>query len=657
MTRNYSALCSIVACGAVSALFAPLAMAQQFQDQTAARYPVHPAEYTNQITVGDIDGDTDLDLIFANGQGYMAAGAPLQLRVFINNGSGTFTDESALRAAGQLFIARGAELGDVEGDGDLDIVIAQDFSRQPQLLINNGLGFFTNETLTRMPVMLLGSARAQFADVDNDGDLDIYLISGGASRWGTGAGVMLINNGSGVFADETVARMPVPQNTVSEPMDCIFGDIDGDFDLDLRIGSTGSNQGRIFKNNGSGVFTNSTSPSDANCYSYDFGDIDADGDLDMLGANASAANPNSELLLRNNGSGAFASATFPISSIDDNDSKFIDYDNDGDLDLVVASLGSTERFYTNNGAGTFVLQAGVITAVSDASLDVKVADLTGDGRLDVVTAQGESGSFANRIYVNVTGPADTQLPKIVKTEQVASTQNTAGPYHVRTIVYDSMSSDRGFHAKGIFLNYSVNGGGTQQVPMKWVGNSEWRGGIPGQAAGSTVNYYVTAIDFNNNLGTGPTLSVTILFPPCPSDITGDHTTNVNDLLAVINAWGQSAAVHNVSVHDQTFDPPVVNAKAGDTVKWTWVNGVHTITSGSTCSGDGRFNQPLSSGSWQYVIPHDFVGSIPYFCTPHCGSGMTGTLNATAFAADVNGDGTVNVNDLLAVINGWGACPQ
>lgn len=631
------------------------AVAQQFQDQTAARFPAGPNEYTNQLTIGDIDNDGDMDILWANGQGYSAAGAPLQLRVYINNGNGVFTDESNARAAEQLFIARGVELGDVDDDGDLDAIIAQDFSRQPQILINNGSGFFTNETAARFPVILLGSARGQLADVDNDGDLDAYFINGGASRWGTGMGRLFINNGSGFFTDETVARMP--NQTVSEPQDCIFGDIDGDFDLDLRIGSTASNQGRIYKNNGAGVFSIATAPSDNNTYSYDFGDMDGDGDLDMLGANSNPVNLNSELLLRNNGSGTYSSVTFPIATIDDNDSKFIDIDNDGDRDLVIASLGSTERFYTNNGTGTYTLLNGVITAVADASLDIKAADLNGDGRLDLVTAQGESGSFVNRIYMNVTGPPDTIPPVIVKTETLTNTQNTAGPYYVRTVVYDSHTSDRGFHPKQMLLKYSVNGGPTQQVNMKWVGNSVWRGGIPGQPAGSTISYFVSATDHNNNIGNGNAQSFDILFPPCPPDINGDHVVNVVDMLAVINAWGQSNVVHDVQVTDFAFTPSQVNAKSGDTVRWNWVEGIHTITSGSVCTPDGRFNQAISSGSWQYVIPQDFSGAIPYYCAPHCAFGMTGNIDVAPFDVDVNGDGTVNVGDLLGVINGWGACPQ
>ncbi len=660
MNPTKSMLARIATLAILCSAYQTPALAQQFQDQTASLFPPGLLEYTNQLTIGDIDNDGDLDIIFANGGDYSTAGAPQQLRIFINNGSATFTDESSTRAAGALFLCRGAELGDVDGDGDLDIIVAQDFARQPQLLINNGSGVFSNQTAARLPVMLLSSTRGQFADVDNDGDLDIYLVNGGASRFGTAKGVLWINNGLGFFTDETASRMP--NETVIQPMDCIFGDIDGNFTLDLIIASrnttASTTNGKTYKNNGLGVFTGVTSPSEKNNYSYDLGDMDGDGDLDLLGANAHPTSTNSELLGRNNGSGSFTSSTFPTNTIDDNDSKFFDYDNDGDMDLIIASLGTTERIYSNNGTGTFTLVNGLITAVSDSSLDVKVADLNNDGRLDVVTAQGESGSFTNRIYMNVSGRPDTQLPRIVKTEQVPDSLSSPGGWVVRTVVYDNMSSDRGFFDKGIKLNYSVGALTTNQVSMKWVGNSEWRGVIPAQPSGSVVTYFVTARDWSNNLATGPNMVFNVLYPPCPADTNGDHQVNVADLLGVINTWGNITHItHVVTVQDFTFSPAVVNAKSGDTIEWDWVGGVHTLTSGSACTGDGRFNQAFGSGSWFYGIPLDFKGAIPYFCTPHCSFGMTANINVADIPTDINNDGAINVTDLLAVINSCGACPQ
>ncbi len=646
------------ACGGVVGL---PAFAQQFQDQTAARFPTQdPLEYTNQVTVGDLNGDGHLDIVWANGGDYSTPGTPQKLRIYINDGTGHFTDETDARTGGLTFLARGVELGDVDGDGDLDIVVAQDFNRIPALLINDGKGNFTNETAIRLPQIPLSSSRVQLADVDNDGDLDLYFTNGGSvNRWGSGQGKLYINDGNGFFTDETAARMPA--GNISEPMDAIFGDIDGDFDLDLRIASTANNQSKMYRNNGAGIFTAISMPADQNCSSYDFGDIDNNGTLDLFGVNGDASGSNTEVLFTNDGSGAFFNASSQLLTnpfVIDSDSKFFDYDNDGDLDLIVARIGGPDRIYINNGIGFFSVVPDMMTPITNSSLDVEVADFNGDGRLDIVTAQGESGDFTNRIYINVTGPADTIPPNVLRTEQLSNTADTTGPYAVRAAIFDSHTSDRGFHSKGVYLNYSVNGQPMQQVPMRWVGNSLWRGEIPGQDHNSTISYFVTALDFNNNEGVGETRSFNILPAPCPGDVTGDRVVNVDDLLTIIGAWGQTTSVVDVGVAGFSFVPATVKARTGDTVRWTQISGFHTVTSGSDCTPDGMFNAPITNKSpiFEYVIPADAPANIPYYCLPHCHFGMVGMIEVEPFAVDTTGDGVVNVDDLLLVIGAWGTCP-
>ncbi len=509
------------------------AWGQQILEETSTRFPnPNPAEYTNQLTIGDLDGDTDLDIVFANGGNFGSPGPQLVQRVYINDGSGHFTDESVARL-NFSGLCRGVELGDIDGDGDLDMIFAQDFNRLPALFVNDGAGFFTNVTAGQLPNITLSSSRAQFGDIDNDGDLDLYIVSGSNNRFGCGQYRVYVNDGAGFFTDETASRHPI--GNVCQNMDCIFGDIDNDFDLDIRTGSTGSNNSRLYGNDGTGVFTLlNTIPPDSSCYSYDFGDIDGDGDLDLLGINAGSGT--SELLLVNDG-GVFTNVSGNISpntSLDDNDSKFFDYDDDGDLDLIIARLGSGgERVYENIH-GLFMQVSGVIQVNSDSSLDLMVADLTGNGKLDVVTAQGESGNFQNRIYIN-SGPADTHPPRIISTEQVQDTEDTAGPYIIRALILDDMSSDRNFFDKGISLHYSVNGGDSEVVPMRYSGGQVYRGALPGQSECSEVEYWVTGTDFNNNTGTGETHSFAVGGPP--ADLDGDCDVDAADLAQLLGAWG------------------------------------------------------------------------------------------------------------------------
>jgi hypothetical protein len=527
----------LAAVAVVLAIGGPVA-AQQFFDRTSSLFPTpNPSEWTNQLTIGDLDGDGALDIVFANGGNFSSAGTPQTQRVYINGGGGAFTDESAARL-GFSGLCRGVELGDIDADGDLDMIFVQDFQRLPALFRNDGAGNFTNITATHLPSITLSSSRAQFGDIDNDGDLDLYITNGATNRFGCGQYMVYVNDGTGVFTDETAARHPI--GSFCENMDCIFGDIDNDYDLDVMTAGTGTNNSRLFVNDGTGVFTQGAFPGDTTCYSYDFGDVDGDGFIDLLGANGLTGS-SSEILLINNGNGTFTNASSQISpnpSQDDNDSKFLDYDDDGDLDLLIARLGSGgEKLYANDGNGNFTQTSGVVEVISDSSLDLVVADLNGNGRFEFVTAQGESGSFQNRIYANV-GPADTHPPVVVSTERQLDTADRVGPYVIRALILDSMTSDRNFFDRGIELHYTRDGGPDQVVPMRHSGGQVYRGEIPGQTLGGLIEYSVTARDFANNVGTGATLD---FFVDRLGDVDGDTFTDVTDLLAVLGAWGPCPA--------------------------------------------------------------------------------------------------------------------
>jgi len=533
--------------GAVIAVLtgANAALAQQFADQTSTRFPVQ-SEYTNYIAVGDIDGDSDLDICFANGQGYSSLGTLLKPRIYINSGAGVFTDQTDARVAGITGCFRSAEFGDVDLDGDLDLLLGQDYNRQTLLLINNGAGVFANETVGRIPTLNTSTARATFGDVDGDGDFDIAMCNSGSSnRFGTGQPRLYLNDGTGRFNDVTAANLP--QGNVSQQMDLLFLDADGDFDLDLFLVTRAStpNQSRLWINGGTGVFTNlGNFPSDATAYAYDAGDIDGDGDLDLLGTNAGTSNQ--ELLARNaNGLGTswtnISTSISPNPTSDDNDSKFFDIDNDGDFDLVIATLGSTKRIYRNtNGQGAFTQVTNAITSSTDSSLDVKVADFDGDGDYDIVTGQGESGAFQNRIYIN-SGPSDTIAPTIVRTEQVVPGSAAGEPRSVRVTLRDGYTSHMGFHARSVLLRYGLQGQLTQSVSMRLTGNCLWRGVIPPQVAGSVVSYSVQATDAVGNVGNGPVLTFTEPgTPPNPGDRNNDGVVDGQDLTIVLAAFGTSA---------------------------------------------------------------------------------------------------------------------
>ena len=83
----------------------------------------------------------------------------------------------------------------------------------------------------------------------------------------------------------------------------------------------------------------------------------------------------------------------------------------------------------------------------------------------------------------------------------------------------------------------------------------------------------------------------------------------------------------IETDGNTFSPDVVEVAVGDTIRWERTAGTHTATSGAKCMSDGLFDGELSAVSpvFEWVVPEGVDAEIPYFCTPHCGMGMTGTI--------------------------------
>jgi plastocyanin len=102
-------------------------------------------------------------------------------------------------------------------------------------------------------------------------------------------------------------------------------------------------------------------------------------------------------------------------------------------------------------------------------------------------------------------------------------------------------------------------------------------------------------------------------------------------LALLGAgFGMSAhaATVEVQVENFQFSPAAISIQTGDTVRWTWISGSHSVTSGSNCSSNGSFDSGIQSPSFSYSRTFNKPGKVPYFCTPHCGTGMVGTINVS-----------------------------
>jgi len=521
------------------ALLAPFlllttAAAQQFVDETKDRFPnPNPKDYTHQVTLGDVDGDGDLDIVFANANAYEkpAVDATVhQSRLYINDGKGVFTDETAARLDLEPGWYRDADLADLDADNDLDLILAGAFGFGPKLLINDGKGNFTDETAGRAPAYdgWWGAATA-VGDVDMDGDLDLYFTNAGTKMFGPPGGQdrLWINAGGGLFTDETVGRMPVLKTRAT--IQVRFCDIDNDTDLDVVV-TNRDIKSNLLLNDSSGHFSDGSFllvPDGKHSYEIQAGDLTGDSLIDLLVANGHKSSSTKELLMINSVDGAstgFVDGTDLLMGAagvnpkaDDNETELFDVDADGDFDVIVAAISpGAERVLINDGNGFLTLQEGAFGAVSDATLDLEIGDLDGDGRADIVTAQGESGSYENRVYMN-TGPKDDKAPLITHVNAAGPLGAYLGPVPIVARVSDANTSDTGPR----ILEATVNG-----TPMRWAGGSLFWGLTGDGLIKEAFTVKVTATDPLGNASTSGSITIS---PRHPLDVFEDGAVDDKDL--------------------------------------------------------------------------------------------------------------------------------
>jgi hypothetical protein len=361
-------------------------------------------DYAQAVVVGDMDGDGDLDL---------AVGSWNQPnRVYLNDGDGTF--DTIFHTVGTGSDPTTAlALGDLDGDGDLDLVVGNR-NGQSVVYMNDGDGTFDtiSHTLGSGPDFTVALA---LGDVDGDGDLDVVT-----GNW-TQAKVYL-NDGDGSF-DTT---FHILGGSSGGAYALAVGDVDGDGDLDLILGRY-PNENMIYLNDGDGTFDTTSYGLDASdaTYALAAGDVDGDGDLDLAVGNWGEPGT----LYLNDGDGSFDTLSRTIGTASDNTRSLVlaDVDGDGDLDLAAANNGTQNMVYVNDGDGTFDTISRTFGTPGEASPRALAAgDVDGDGDLDLAVAKDGP---PNEVYLN----ADSADLSIVK-ERVGSSSLYPGDAVTFTLV-------------------------------------------------------------------------------------------------------------------------------------------------------------------------------------------------------------------------------
>ncbi|MBK6941815.1 MAG: VCBS repeat-containing protein [Planctomycetes bacterium] len=378
-----------------------------------------PAVWTEAVCAFDADEDGDVDVVFGNGEGFAEPERALPPTLLINEGvkagNPVFVDASSSALPARALFCKCVIAFDHDGDGDLDLLATQAYAHEAVLYVNNGRGAFVVADGV-LPAIELNSWSACAGDVEQDGDLDLALAHHGGTTLFSGDGLrtQLWTNDGERFTDASAQRLAAAPKKAQQNV--TFVDLDLDFDLDLVVDGRSSPQ-LAYLNDGTGNFTVASDaiPAGSNfTYETEFADLDGDTDLDAFYISLRQYDEGvATNRLAQTAKLGFDEHVFEGTGQDDNEAAFLDYDDDGDLDVLVGTLaGDCEKLWRNDGAMTFVPVAA-FSALRDSTLDLALADFDGDGDVDVVTAQGESGEFDNRYYRNE-GPRDTKPPRVLR---------------------------------------------------------------------------------------------------------------------------------------------------------------------------------------------------------------------------------------------------
>lgn len=310
--------------------------------------PLLDPDYHTAAAAADYDNDGYPDLMVGSG----AASTLSHIFLYHNNGDGTFNPVSGGILTNQLGEWGNASWMDYDNDGFVDLFVTN-FGDQNgdggtnALFHNHGDGTFSR-VITGAIVQDVGAGFANlWTDYDNDGFPDMVLINGKTSLV-NGHNFVYHNNGDGSFTrirTNAIALDYWPNGTHSGA----WGDYDNDGLPDLFVGDNGGVRNHLYHNNGHGSFTNVTSgtvlvpPSVNGVADCAWGDYDNDGYLDLFVGSWNGPNG----LYHNNGDGTFTRVFYePFLNATNavmNSVAWVDYDNDGSLDLFLA------RFTLNNG--------------------------------------------------------------------------------------------------------------------------------------------------------------------------------------------------------------------------------------------------------------------------------------------------------------------
>ncbi len=367
-------------------IFSLTVVEAQFYENASDNLPTNGASSQSMdVQVADLDGDNDLDIVVAN---------EFQANtILINDGNAVFTNGTFGNLPPIVHDSEDVAIADYDMDGDLDLIFCSEDDLVHEYYLNDGMASFNSH-----PSFQFANSKANAVisiDINSDSIPDVLFGNAGQNA-------LYLNNGDGTFTNATLDRLPSINDTTQ---DINAEDVDQDGDLDLFVGNENGN--RLLINNGTGFFSDETLdrlPQGLNIETrkVTFGDINGDDAPDVFLSNVRfipGMNRQNRLFV-NDGNGFFTDVTqnqLPNDNDDTLDAIFEDVDDDGDLDLVIANVNlqvsATQKIYLNDGTGIFTIAPVDILGswYLGNALGVINADLNNDGLKDLYFCDRNTG--------------------------------------------------------------------------------------------------------------------------------------------------------------------------------------------------------------------------------------------------------------------------
>jgi hypothetical protein len=330
------------------------------------------SETSSNVSIGDVDGDGRLDIVLAKGRHW-----PLVDRVLIGDGAGHFKPGYDLGTASDRSYS--GRLVDLDRDGDLDVVISNDAPDPKLVYLNDGKGQFRVGSTFGRPAW--PTRNATVADVDGDGLPDIVVANRGDKN---DANYICLNRGGGRFDADCVAFSRVPATTITA------ADFNRDGSIDLAVPHRDGGQSRVYIAAAKGTFDSTRTvpfgPPNASIRMTEAADFDGDGLLDLVAIDERVGTA----IYFGRRDGAF-SAGVPVS-----DAKVVPYalavadvNLDRKPDIIVGNIEAPSSVYFNDGSGRRFhrVQFG---DTKGTVYGFAIADLDGDGVMDIAAARSDA---------------------------------------------------------------------------------------------------------------------------------------------------------------------------------------------------------------------------------------------------------------------------